>query len=141
MATSALNVDFHSIPVQTDFAGTTDVYENFTSVIEKDPIDHNWHVTLRGRNLVGQEVCLPDGYAVALVEAKEGTSSPTFPGLLWYAASAERERIVDEQHDFFVQTAAPSFVLWEHDQPPAGVATVSQWIVLSSLIHASEESP
>ncbi|KAL7702911.1 Ribonuclease H2 non-catalytic subunit (Ylr154p-like) [Lotmaria passim] len=131
---SSAGVAFHSLPIQTDFDGTTDVRENFTSVMTQDLKHHLWHATLRGRSLVGKEVHLPDDYAVALVAVSD--NAPTSFSTAFTAK--EKECAIDVPSRIFVKAAAPSFIQWEHDRPPAAAATVPQWIALASIIHASD---
>lgn len=95
---------------------------------------HLWHATLRGRSLVGKEVHLPDDYAVALVAVSD--NAPTSFSTAFTAK--EKECAIDVPSRIFVKAAAPSFIQWEHDRPPAAAATVPQWIALASIIHASD---
>ncbi|KPI87553.1 hypothetical protein ABL78_3350 [Leptomonas seymouri] len=138
-SSSPTGVVFHALPVQTDFAGTTDVHENFTSVMAEDSTTHLWHATLRGRRLLGTAVQLPDDYAVALVATAECPAGPSPCFYLSVLSEArEKESTIEVPSVMLVEAAAPSYVQWEHDRPPAAAATVPQWIALASILHASD---
>ncbi|KAK7197771.1 Ribonuclease H2 non-catalytic subunit (Ylr154p-like) [Novymonas esmeraldas] len=117
--THTCSLTFHSLPVQTDLHGTTDVRENFTSVAVRDAQTGLWRSTLRGRTLLGQEVSLPEDYVVAVA------SVPTQSGAC--AAGSDLEAAV--------HATAPAYVVWEHDRAPAAASAVPQWIALAELIH------
>ncbi|KPA75657.1 hypothetical protein ABB37_08224 [Leptomonas pyrrhocoris] len=137
--TSSTSVRFHALPIQTDFEGTTDISENFTAAMTQDPQDHLRHAALRGRRLLGKEVRLPDDYAVALVAVTDNTPDPSsWPSSSAFATAGEKERSIVVENNMLVQAAAPSYMQWEHDRPPAAAAAVPQWIALASILHSSE---
>lgn len=135
-SSSAAPPCFHSLPIQTDFEGTTDVHANFTGVMTRDAKAALWHAHLRGRHLVGAEVTLPEDYAVALVDVRD-TTARTSPSAA-YHIEREKEMATEMDVETFVQVAASSFVQWEHDQPPAAAATLPQWIALAAVLHSTE---
>ncbi|KAG5509898.1 hypothetical protein JKF63_07543 [Porcisia hertigi] len=133
---------FHSLPVQTTFDGTTDVHENFTSAMKRDPDDGLWRATLRGRALLGEEVQLPEGYLVAMTSITATANVPcSIPSTSAHpSTSAPPDTQVDElevSDQVLLQTCAPRYVVWEHDKAPARAASISQWITLAQLIHTS----
>ncbi|KAG5505636.1 hypothetical protein JIQ42_08402 [Leishmania sp. Namibia] len=134
---------FHSLPIQTDFEGTTDVHENFTSAMTRDPSNGLWRATLRGRALLGEEVRLPDDYAIAMTTITTNeTFLPPSPASASSFPSVRSTAEVDELEtpaQVSIQACAPCYVVWEHDKAPTAATTISQWIALARLIHTPSE--
>ncbi|KAG5483667.1 hypothetical protein CUR178_08334 [Leishmania enriettii] len=134
---------FHSLPIQTEFEGTTDVHENFTSAMTRDPGTGLWRATLRGRALLGEEVRLPDDYAIAMTTITTNeTLFPPSPASASSFLSLRSTAEVDELEtpaQVSIQACAPCYVAWEHDRAPTAATTISQWLALARLIHTPSE--
>ncbi|KAG5484531.1 hypothetical protein LSCM1_07907 [Leishmania martiniquensis] len=134
---------FHSLPIRTDFEGVTDVCENFTAAMTRGPNDGLWRATFRGRALLGEDVHLPEGYAISLttIATKESlcpassASSSPFPSARPTAEADELETSTQVS----VEACAPRYMVWEHDKAPTTAAAISQWITLAQLIHTPSE--
>lgn len=134
---------FHALPIQTDFTGTTDIRENFIAGMTRNSSDaRRWQASLRGRALVGEEVHLPQGYAVALTRVSTGGARATpcvASACVARASSREAHDAVEVEEEVAVEACAPCFVLWEHDRAPTAAATIPQSIDLAEVLHSSTD--
>jgi len=118
----------HSVPIKTDFEGSTDIAENFTSTITVDAESGLQRTTLRGRSLLGRTIELPPSHVISLV------TTTVDPATRCVSQQGEEELVLP--HQFQLETTAAQYTQWEHDRIPTGCDTLQQWIALAAVIHA-----
>ncbi|CAJ1008232.1 putative Ribonuclease H2 non-catalytic subunit (Ylr154p-like) [Leishmania naiffi] len=105
--------------------------------------DGLWRATLRGRALLGEEVQLPEGYAIAMTTVTTNKtfspSSPTSASLSPFITPTAEADEIEAPDQVSIQACASRYVVWEHDKAPTAAATISQWVTLAQLIHTSSQ--
>nr|CCC89426.1 conserved hypothetical protein [Trypanosoma congolense IL3000] len=137
-------ITVHSLPVKTNFRGTTDVDVNFTrqTVIDSKGELHN---TLRGRKLIGHEVKLPSSHVlvcasfhnkspVAMTTAKKSFGVAAFPG----NAPPAVAQVEAKAHDVHIKAVVDRFAVWEHDKVPERSQILLQWLQLAGAVHSEQ---
>ncbi|CAC9464244.1 Ribonuclease H2 non-catalytic subunit (Ylr154p-like) family protein [Leishmania donovani] len=103
--------------------------------MKRDPGNGLRHATLRGRALLGEEVQLPEGYAVVMTTITTSKPScsplPTPASLSTFTLQIAEVDELEMPDEVFSEPCAPRYVVWDHDRAPSRAASISQWIMLA----------
>ncbi|CBH09160.1 ribonuclease H1/H2 small subunit, putative [Trypanosoma brucei gambiense DAL972] len=137
-------VVIHSLPVKTNFRGTTDVTVNFTQHTVRGE-GGELRNALRGRTLIGREVILPSSYVIACASftnkppiAEAGGRKSGGAAACFDTTQPSSAQVEAAAGDMRITAVAERFCIWEHDKKPERSEMVTQWLRLSNDLHCYE---
>ncbi|KAH9598339.1 Ribonuclease H2 [Trypanosoma melophagium] len=125
----------HSLPIKTNFRGTTDVDTNFTKYMTHGE-NGELRNTFRGRTLIGREVLLPPSHIFTCAEFSENQQKTVFDAAGQSASTAlALAQIEASAEDVYITATTDRYYLWDHDKQPERSNAIRQWIELSNAVH------
>ncbi|ORC85898.1 putative ribonuclease H1/H2 small subunit [Trypanosoma theileri] len=125
----------HSLPIKTNFRGTTDVDENFTKYVKRSE-NGDLHNNFRGRTLIGREVLIPPSYVLICAGLfKQEQKSPFDAAGQSTSTSSALAQVEASAADVSITATTDRYYLWDHDKRPERSQALQQWIELSHAVH------